>query len=760
MLRSLCVVCLAMLMGWSAGIHAGEITSAVNPEDAVAASAAKNAPDGVPTGSQALATRINGLQVPFVANDERVLEEAVKFFAKTVAGSVLVANNGITYYLKRGSKPNPSTVAIKETWVKPQHSQASGIKPSKARFNFFKGGDQNKWKRNIAAFDEVGFGQVYDGIHVTLKAYNNNVEKIFSVASGADPGRIAIRVDGVSDLRINKAGELEFLNREGTLKMTAPVAYQEVDGNRQYVKTAYHRVSKNTYGFKVAEYDRSLPLVIDPLLASTFLGDIESDNGYAIDSDNATVNPSIYVTGWTNSAYFPITIGAYDPIQEGGSYDAFVSKYDAGLNLLASTFLGGGADDFGMAITPADLDGDGVLEVVYVAGSTKSDDFPIPVADNGTTTAFDTRFNGAQDGFLCRFNSDLTDLHVATYLGGTGAEQIYAMKAAKVPTYDATYPLLVYVAGPTQSKNFPVLADSAYSVVLSGNNDVFVSAFDQDLRLHFSTLLGGTASDIPYALDVKAEKVFVAGTTLSTNFPTTPGAYRRVLAGSKADGFVSQLNFSLGLLQGSTLLGGSADDAAYALAVDGDDTVVRGVYVAGYTSSVNFPTFTHYSKGKKTNGKEDLFVARLTADLKGRFQDNTQYAATLMGGSMSDYATAMKLDSAHERLVVTGYTKSTNFPMVPTVTPPGVKPYTAHNGGQDGFVMFVDDNLTAKNPIIESVYIGGKADDRPVGLVLIPNGDLYIVGTTKSSGYPTTDSSAYSAKEDVFISAFPATGLR
>ena len=622
MLRSLCVVCLAMLMGWSVGIHAGEITSAVNPEDAVAASAAKNAPDGVPTGSQALATRINGLQVPFVANDERVLEEAVKFFAKTVAGSVLVANNGITYYLKRGSKPNPSTVAIKETWVKPQQSQASGIKPSKARFNFFKGADQNKWRRNIAAFDEVGFGQVYDGIHVTLKAYNNNVEKIFSVASGADPGRIAIRVDGVSDLRINKAGELEFLNREGTLKMTAPVAYQEVDGNRQYVKTAYHRLSKNTYGFKVAEYDRSLPLVIDPLLASTFLGDIESDIGYAIDSDNATVNPSIYVTGWTNSAYFPITSDAYDSIQEGGSYDAFVSKYDAGLNLLASTFLGGGADDFGMAITPADLDGDGVLEVVYVAGSTKSDDFPIPVADNGTTTAFDTRFNGAQDGFLCRFNSDLTDLHVATYLGGTGAEQIYAMKAAKVPTYDATYPLLVYVAGPTQSKNFPVLADSAYSVVLSGNNDVFVSAFDQDLRLHFSTLLGGTASDIPYALDVKAEKVFVAGTTLSTNFPTTPGAYRRVLAGSKADGFVSQLNFSLGLLQGSTLLGGSADDAAYALAVDGDDTVVRGVYVAGYTSSVNFPTFTHYSKGKKTNGKEDLFVAWLTADLKGRFQDN------------------------------------------------------------------------------------------------------------------------------------------
>jgi hypothetical protein len=395
---------------------------------------------------------------------------------------------------------------------------------------------------------------------------------------------------------------------------------------------------------------------------------------------------------------------------------------------------------------------------VYEAGSTKSADFPIPVSDNGTTTAFDRRFNGNQDVFLCKLSNDLTDLQVATFLGGTGLDQLYAMKAALVPTYDAVNPRLLYVTGTTLSKDFPVLADSAFNVVHSGNNDVFISTFDPELRLHYSTLLGGTASDIPYALDVLAEKVFVAGATLSTNFPTTPGVYRRVLAGSKADAFISRLDFSLGVLEGSTMLGGGTDDAAYALVLDGNDTTVKGVYVAGYTNSVNFPTFTRYTKGKKTNGKEDAFVAKLTPDLKGKFQDGTKYAATLFGGSMSDYAVAMKLNSSSQ-LVVAGNTKSTNFPIIPAASPP-TKPYTQYNGGDDGFVMLMDDNLTALNPIIESTYIGGTSDDRPVGLFVDSGGDVFIVGTTKSTNYPTTDyQTTIGGKEDVFISVFSG-GLR
>lgn len=73
--------------------------------------------------------------------------------------------------------------------------------------------------------------------------------------------------------------------------------------------------------------------------------------------------------------------------------------------------------------------------------------------------------------------------------------------------------------------------------------------------------------------------------------------------------------------------------------------------------------------------------------------------------------------------------------------------------------MFVDDNLSVSTPITEWIYLGGTADDRPSGLAVVSTGNLYVVGTTKSSNFPVTDGS-YQGKEDAFISAFEGTGLR
>ncbi len=751
MLRPIFTICLAILLGWSVGVHAGEPVSAVDPKTTIGPVMADGTAALPCVAQRDMASRINVLQVPFIVNDGGDSEDEVKFFAKTLAGSVLVADQGISYHMKQSSKPGSSTVAIKETWIKPKNSQAYGLKPSKARFNFFKGADQQKWRRNVLAFDEVGFGQVYDGVSVTLKAYNNNVEKIFSVESGADPGRISIRVDGVSDLRISKAGELELVGKDATLRMTAPVAYQEINGDRKYVKTTYNRLSKNTYGFKVDGYDRSQPLIIDPLLASTFLGGTDSDFGYAIDSDD---NASIFVTGWTKSFDFPIIDGA-NPFQNVGSYDVFVSKFRFdNLELEASTFLGGSLDDFGMAIALFDdpLDNPDAGLEVYVAGSTKSSDFSFPPY----RTSFDSQFNGAQDAFLCKLDYDLSELKAATFLGGSGIEKVYAMKIGLI---NASFPQplpLVYVTGTTQSKNFPVLGESAFSVSYCGKEDVFVSAFDTDFRLYYSTFLGGSSTDISYALELASDSIFLAGATLSPNFPTTPGSYRRVLNGKKADIFVSRLNFSLGILEASTLLGGSTDDVAYALAVD-NATIIKNVYVAGYTNSVNFPTRTNYSMGKKVKGKEDAFIARLLPTLTGKVTDKDKYAAIVVGLSLSDTAVAMKLDSANHRMVVTGTTTKSSKPELFPGVSENVSYQSQNNGGVDGFVMLIDDNLTIANPIIQATYIGGTLEDRPMGLFLHTKpddymGNIYIVGTTKSSNYPA--SGEIFGKEEAFVTRF------
>ncbi|MEK7827648.1 MAG: SBBP repeat-containing protein, partial [Thermodesulfobacteriota bacterium] len=313
-------------------------------------------------------------------------------------------------------------VALKECLVGGKIGEIRGGAQSATTVSYFKGNDPSKWKSNIAAYEVVDMGEVYKGIGLSLKAYGNNVEKLFCVKPGASPERIKIRLDGLkecgvrssecgvenskfkiqnSTLQINDAGELVAETELGPVKFTKPVAYQEIDGKRVVVAVEY-RIQESgsdgmegrgtgrkgaeenpklstpnselttpnsqlTYGFTVASYDKTKDLIIDPLLASTFLGGYIDDRG-----ESLVLDPSgnVYVTGQTESTNFPTTSGAYDT-SYNGSYDVFVSKLDSGLtSLLASTYMGGSSDDEGdfLALDPSGN--------VYVTGFTQSTNFP------------------------------------------------------------------------------------------------------------------------------------------------------------------------------------------------------------------------------------------------------------------------------------------------------------------------------------------------------------------------------------------------
>ncbi|WP_164994947.1 SBBP repeat-containing protein [Candidatus Kuenenia stuttgartiensis] len=335
-------------------------------------------------------------------------------------------------------------VAIKETLVGGRVQEITGNEKAVTKVSYFKGTDKSQWKTNISAYDVVSLGEVYDGIELKLKAYGNNVEKLFCVKPDANPEQIQVKLSGVIDLRVNDEGQFVAETELGAVKFTTPVAYQEINGKRVDVNVEYrvgsseaeNKSSKHKtcnsklmssnpqsetlnlsptsigdpqleYGFKVASYDKSHDLIIDPLLASTYLGGSGNEYGNSITLDTSG---NVYVTGNTYSTDFPTTSGAYDTSYYGGDYaDVFVSKLDSGLtSLLASTYLGGSGHDYGNSIA---LDTSGN---VYVTGYTWSTDFPT------TSGAYDTSYYGGDyaDVFVSKLDSGLTSLLASTYLGG------------------------------------------------------------------------------------------------------------------------------------------------------------------------------------------------------------------------------------------------------------------------------------------------------------------------------------------------------
>jgi hypothetical protein len=345
--------------------------------------------------------------------------------------------------------------------------------------------------------------------------------------------------------------------------------------------------SQSVYGFSVGRYDTRYPLVIDPLLASTFLGGGEYDYLSSLVIDGSG---NVYVAGYTGSADFPTTDGAYDRSHNTGSH-VFISKLDSSLSvLLASTFLGGGSFDYSEALA---LDDSGT---VYVPGHTESPDFPT------TDGAYDRSHNGGSDAFVTKLDPNLSTLVASTFLGGGSYEYLQSLAIDGSGN--------VYVAGNTSSNDFPT-TDGAYDRSHNTGSHVFISKLDSSLSvLLASTFLGGGSFDYSEALALDdSGNVYVAGYTHSADFPTTEGAYDRILNGY-FDVFVSKLDSSLSVLLSSTFLGGGSWDYGYALAVDRSGNV----YVAGYTESADYPT-TQTAHDRSYGGIYDAFVSKLDSDL-------------------------------------------------------------------------------------------------------------------------------------------------
>ncbi len=714
------------------------------------------------------------IQIPFIENDGQV-DRRVAFYANTFGGCVFVTKTGeIVYqsyapYALEGDTHTSRGMALKEWFVGGKFQEVKGEGVSAIKAHSFRGNDPSGWKANVSTYETVCLGEVFPGIGLKLKAYGNNVEKLFFVKPGINPEVIRLGLDGADGLAVNITGELEVKTGLGPMTFTKPVAYQEIDGKRVEVDVEYciwnegrgdgdpagrlgeaertqrewmptetgaawasryfggycppsrteivHR--KPMYGFKVAVYDKTKELVIDPLLASTFLGGADRDyiRSIAVDSKG-----DVYVAGYTRSSDFPTTTGVYDA-SFGGSNDVFISKFDKSLTaMLASTFLGGSGAEY--------VDGwnsSGSIAIdragnVYVAGQTYSANFPT------AGDVYDASYNGSGDAFVSKFSGDLSSLLMSTYLGGKGDDYGRSL------TMDAAGN--VFLIGKTESSDFPVTPGS-FSASFHGSSDIFITKMSGALKdLLASTYLGGSNSDFGYAIAITpGGNVYVAGRTKSSDFPTTSGAYDPSLDYNNFAAFLSKLNGGLTNLLSSTYLEGSGDDGCNSLAVGADGSV----YVSGKTESPNFPT-TPGAYDTSYNNKGDVFVSKMNGDL------SALSASTFLGGTEDDTGNALAMDTGGN-IYVAGKTESSNFPVTTGA-------YNAVYGNKgDAFVTKLNANLT---DVAASTYLGGSEDDAGRFLAIDAGGNVYLVGQTQSLDFPVT-AGAYAVSyggNDSFVSKF------
>jgi len=332
---------------------------------------------------------------------------------------------------------------------------------------------------------------------------------------------------------------------------------------------------------------------------STASGDFGYDwgNGIVIDSEG-----NAYVAGLTRSYTFPVTAGAFQSTHAGGWADVFVAKLNAtGSALVYATYLGGtGGSLHGDEAYAIAVDGEGSA---YVTGLTTSLDFPT------TAGAFRPANSGYTNGFISKLSADGSSLEYSTYLGGPGSGRIYGGRGIVVDAAGNAYVTGTADNGfPTTPGTFQPQCSTAPALC----SDAFVLKLNPaGSELVWSTYLGGSGGEEGRGITLDTRgNVYVAGLTTSANFPlrdAIQGTYAGAGSSTWGDGFVATLSADASRLVFSTYLGGSGDDAGYAIAVD----AAGNAYVTGGTSSTDFPTVNPVQAGK--SGTFDAFVAKLIA---------------------------------------------------------------------------------------------------------------------------------------------------
>lgn len=589
-----------------------------------------------------------------------------------------------------------------------------GLDELPGRTNYFVGNNPDNWRKDVPTYKRVKYAGVYEGVDLVYYGDQRELEYDLLVAPNADPSVIKLSFENAQAIKLDGQGELLLSVGKHVIRQHAPVVYQEIGGVRKVIPAAYVVREKGAkagreVGFAIGDYDRSQPLVIDPVIVfSTYLGGSGGDDLFTPEAAFSIAvdgGGNIYLAGMTPSGDFP----TQTPYQaaSGGNFDAFITKFNpTGSALLYSTYFGGNDEDRIISLSL------GPSNEMFVSGYTYSTNFP-------TMTPYQATNRGLNDGFIARFTSGGA-LSYSTYIGGSGGESLNFVKNEGTD--------IAIFSGATGSTDFPVA--NALQPTNAGQADFVVGKLNLVTNtLIFSTYYGGTASDSMVfssgAVDASGN-IYFAGVSNSFDYPVTPNAFQTEANGSD-DVVVTKLTPNGNSVIYSTFIGGNLIDSADALAVDGGGNA----YVTGFTRSANYP-LKHAFQPQLLD--PDAFVTKLNPT------GTDIIYSTFLGGSNLERGSAIAADAAGN-CYVSGRSNSGDFPTKRALRPP--------RGLDDAFVC----RFNRDGALLFSTLLGGSANDYGFAITADNNFNAYVAGRATRNFFitPGAFQSTLGGNADAFL---------
>jgi len=558
---------------------------------------------------------VQPIRIPltFEQNQGQVGKDAL-FLGRTGAGSVLLTKQGAVLT----SPHSDSHRSLLLRWLHGSKISPMAESPTGGFANYYTSNNPSRWLTHIPMFSRVRYSGIYPGVDAVFYGRADQLEYDLEISPGANPADIAFKFDGAHEISSAPGGDLEIIDGGGRKwRLLAPTAYSVREDTRIPVAVAYDVSANNSISFRVAPYDRTTALVIDPVV------------------DYSSFLPSSYITAVAGAKID--SQGNLIIAGTSGNLVGVVKLNSVSGSIIYSTHVGAAINEGPSTAEALALDSAGAA---YIAGITDAPDFPVTSSNLGSCTTF------CNAGFVVKLSSTgslsygtllgsgqelphaiAADSTGSAYVTGLGADSLLQTVNAYQPQRSAgsedaffakldpagsNYVFASYFAGPNPSPNeetigYGIGLDTQGNILLAGDTNgdpplvnalqsgvggLFLSKFAPDGKtLLFSTRFGSSqnlseatpAGDALAGMAIGADNtVYLVGSTQSQDFPYSINSpIHQVLPNGYASGifdmFAVAFDPSLTKLTYSNYLGSGN---AYAMSL----SPVGNLYISGATS--------------------------------------------------------------------------------------------------------------------------------------------------------------------------------